>query len=93
MLREIDRYAISCTFHDSYVGHFGITKTLQAMSLAGHETGEECRRMLQTESSNAVSIKEIQGVIDHHLYSLKPLASLSIETLGPLSVDDRGYRQ
>jgi Integrase zinc binding domain len=37
VLREIDRYAIFCKFHNSCVGHFGITNTLQVMSLAGHE--------------------------------------------------------
>jgi hypothetical protein len=33
-----------------------------------------------------------QDDIDHHLYSLKPLASLSVDTLGPLPEDEDGNK-
>ena len=35
-MRESDRFATFTKFHNSSVGHFGITKTLQAMAIAGH---------------------------------------------------------
>jgi len=33
-----------------------------------------------------------QEDINHHLYSLRPLASLSIDTLGPLPEDNDGFK-
>ena len=33
-----------------------------------------------------------QDAVDHHLYSLNPLTSLSVDTLGPLKEDELGNR-
>jgi hypothetical protein len=35
-MRESDRFATFTKIHNSSVGHFGNTKTLQAMAIAGH---------------------------------------------------------
>ena len=36
------------------------------------------------------TITKLGGPVEHHLYTLSPLTSLSVDTLGPLKVDKNG---
>jgi hypothetical protein len=79
------------------VGHFGVENTLKAMASQGHgwrgmrqdvkkwigECGI-CQKIKNQKDPHWVD------ALEHHLYRLKPLASLSMDTLGPLPEDEYG---
>ena len=80
------------------MGHFGIGNTLNAMSLGGQQWQGMRKDVIKwiEECSICQKIKLREGPmwrdeIEHHLYHLDPLASLSIDTLGPLPEDENGF--
>jgi Integrase zinc binding domain len=95
----IEKYGIFKKFHNSCVGHFGVTRTVEAMLKAGH-TWE----LIQSNVSDWIrecgvcqKIKyqrdpNWQDEVEHHLYSSDPLVSLSMDTLGPLPEDEDGNK-
>jgi hypothetical protein len=94
-----ERVATFSKFHNSCVGHFGVTKTLQALALSGHSwkgmSGDVQHWIRECGICQKVKYQRNPGwqdEFDHHLYSMKPLASLSVDTLGPLPEDDEGNK-
>jgi Integrase zinc binding domain len=81
------------------VGHFGVTRTVEAMLKAGH-TWELIRSNVSDwirECGVCQKIKHQrdpnwQDEVEHHLYSSDPLVSLSLDTLGPLPEDEDGNK-
>ena len=77
-------------YHNSIVGHFGISNTLKAMSMGQHwKSMQNDATKWIGECSICQKIKMQKRLIwrdeiEHHFYHLKPLASLSVDTLGPL---------
>jgi hypothetical protein len=98
-LGPIERFNIFSRFHNSMIGHFGITRTLKAMSKAGHGW-----RGMRSDVTGWISecgicqkIKPQRGSdwedeYEHHLYSTEPLKHLSVDTLGPLPEDENGNK-
>jgi hypothetical protein len=94
-----ERYGIFSKFHNSSVGHFGITRTLEAMTKAGH--GWMGMRKDVTDWINECGVCQKikyqrdpnwEDEVEHHLYTLDPLHTLSLDTLGPLPEDELGYK-
>jgi hypothetical protein len=74
-------------------------RSLKALSLGDHGWAgmrRDVTRMI-SESSICQKLKyqrepNWEDAVDHHLYSLDPLVSLSVDTLGPLKEDESGNR-
>ena len=72
---------------------------MKALSLGDHGWAgmrQDVTRMI-SESSICQKLKyqrepNWEDTVDHHLYSLDPLVSLSVDTLGPLKEDESGNR-
>jgi Integrase zinc binding domain len=79
------------------IGHFGVERTLKAMSLAGHQWRGMRKDVSQWINECGVCQKikysrdpNWEDDMEHHLYSMDPIKSLSIDTLGPLPPDEEG---
>ena len=96
-LDEAEKRGIFARYHNSIVGHLGADRTLKALSLGGHGWSgmrQDVTRMV-AECSICQKLKfqrepNWEDAVDHHLYSLDPLVSLSVDTLGPLKEDELG---
>jgi Integrase zinc binding domain/Integrase core domain len=93
----IESHAIFAKFHNSSVGHFGVENTLKTMAAMGHGWRGMRKDVRNWISECAICQKikyqrdpQWQDALEHHLHRLKPLASLSIDTLGPLPEDEHG---
>jgi len=91
----IERHEVFARYHDSIMGHLGVERTLMAMSFRGHAwTG------MRQNVSNWIGECEIchkikyqrlpdsEDYVEHHLYSLSPLTTPSVDTLGALKEDE-----
>jgi len=93
----VERHEVFSRYHNSIVGHHGVERTLKAMSLGGHAWAGMRQNVSNWigECSICQKIKfqrlpEWEDEVEHHLYSLSPLTSLSVDTLGPLKEDENG---
>ena len=95
-LGQVGKRGTFARYHNSIVGHLGAER-LKALSLGGSWLGwyaSDVTRMI-SECSICQKIKyqrepNWEDAVDHHLYSLDPLTSLSVDTLGPLKEDELG---
>ena len=82
---EVEKYGIFARFHNSIVGHLGAERTLKAVSLGGHGWSGMRQDIVQMISECPICQKlkfqrepNWEDAVDHHLYSLDPLTSLSV---------------
>ena len=80
------------------IGHFGIERTLKAMSLAGHrwrgmrsDVTQWIRECGVCQKINYQRDPNWEDEMEHHLYSVEPLKYVSVDTLGPLEKDKYGF--
>jgi len=85
-LGEAEKCDIFARYQNSIVGHLEVDRTLKALSLGGHVWAGMRRDVTQmiSEYSEIKYQREPnwEDAVDHHLYSLDPLASLSVDTMG-----------
>jgi hypothetical protein len=86
----VERHEVFSRYHNSIVGHHGVERTLKAMSLGDHAWAGMRQNVSNwiDECSICQKIKfqqlpEWEDEVERHLYSLSPLTSLSVDTLGP----------
>jgi hypothetical protein len=95
---HIERHTLFRKYHNSMIGHFGVERTLKAMSKAGVEWRgmrqdvkswiAECGVCQKIKHSR---IADWEEEAEHHLYSCEPLKSISIDTAGPFPDEDDGF--
>jgi Integrase zinc binding domain len=94
-----ERYGIFSKLHNSSVGHFGITRPLEAMTKAGH--GWMGMRKDVTDWINECGVCQKikyhrdpnwEDEVAYHLFDFGPICSLSLDTLGPLPQDKLGNK-
>jgi hypothetical protein len=93
----IERHEVFARYHNSIVGHLGVERTLKAMSLGGHSWAGMRQNVKKWIGECGICQKikyqrspDWKDRVEHHLYSLSPLTSLSVDMLGPLKVDGNG---
>jgi hypothetical protein len=81
--------------HNSMVGHFGIDETIRRLDDFNHKWRNRREHVKSFISKCVVCQKLSQAKISvtaskFYLSTLKPMECVSIDTIGPLEVDDRG---
>jgi Integrase zinc binding domain len=81
------------------IGHFGIDRTLKALAKGGHEWREMRSDVTNWIHECAICQKikhqrdpHCEDEYEHHLYSIEPLKTISVDTLGPLPEDENGNK-
>ena len=91
-----DIYKLISKYHNSFIGHGGVDRTLQKLSHDGH-TWDKMRahvsmfiRKLCPCCEKMSYLKTPICAIPYTLASYSPMERVSIDTIGPLPSDDRG---
>ena len=90
-----ERFEIFSKYHNSIVGHFWDRQHFECHVVGGATmAGHAKRRHKMDRGMYNLSEDQIANrgdAIGHHIYHLDPLASLSVDTLGPLPEDENGF--
>ena len=94
----VDKHAIISKFHNTNVGHFGVTSTIRRLQEAGHSTTQwpqmkEHVNSFVKKCPCCQKMSVLKHPIEHHPFviaSYEPMQKVAVDTIGPLKKDDFG---